>query len=145
LKKASNIFTVVLLSLSIFIGYTGVPVYKMMCTEDGHVNVSLSRDDAKCNHETETKNCCKPLSAQKHNDQQTSCCDFNNTFLKLQESSLVYTPQNCTGHILYAALLLFDSLKTTAPSNLACSSVKESPPLLWRKQQQQSITQIFRI
>ncbi|AMS26578.1 hypothetical protein AEM51_05605 [Bacteroidetes bacterium UKL13-3] len=144
MQKVSNIFTVIVLSLCILIGYTGVPIYKMMCNENGHTSVSISKDAVKCNHQTETKDCCKPITAQKNNEQPTGCCDFNNTFLQLHESSLVFAPQTSTGHILNPILSLFNNFKAIVPSSLAYS-YKLAPPLLCRKQHQQSITQTFRI
>lgn len=117
----------------------------MVCTEDGHVNVSISQDDAVCDHEKETKDCCKPVPS-KPAETPSSCCDFNNTFLQLQESSLVFTPQTTTGHVLSSSLVLFAPPKVIAPLSQSCaSSAPKAPPALCRKQHQQSITKVIRI
>ncbi|MES2559496.1 MAG: hypothetical protein V4590_07140 [Bacteroidota bacterium] len=143
MKKATNIFTACILSLSILIGYTGVPVYKMVCLEDGHVSISITNDDASCHHEAETKDCCKPIPKQL--PEPEGCCDFDNSFLQLEESSLVYTPQTATGHTLNATLVLYAPPKVIAPLTHTPSEKAPAPPLLCRKQHQQSRTQNFRI
>jgi hypothetical protein len=117
----------------------------MICTEDGHVNVSLSQDKAKCEHEKETKDCCKPVPAKQPETSSARCCDFNNTFLQLQESSLVYTPQTSTGHVLSSSLVLYAPPKVIAPLSHSCAAAPKAPPALCRKQHQQSITKVIRI
>ncbi|MES2779679.1 MAG: hypothetical protein V4651_07240 [Bacteroidota bacterium] len=131
------------MSLSILIGYTGVPVYKMVCVEDGHVNISLTHDAAKCSHEMEAKDCCKP--APKQQSKPVNCCDFDNSFFQLQESSLVFAPQTGTGHTLNATLVLYAPAKIIAPLTHSAAKKIVVPPLLCRKQHQQSRTQTFRI
>lgn len=131
------------MSLSILIGYTGVPVYKMVCAEDGHVSVSISNDDAACHHETDTEDCCKPIPKQQ--SEPEGCCDFDNSFLQLEESSLVFAPQTGTGHTLNATLVLYAPAKVIAPISHAAATAPKAPPQLCRKQHQQSRTQNFRI
>lgn len=116
----------------------------MVCSEDGHVSISLSDTGAACHHEAETKDCCKPIPKQQ-SESTTDCCDFDNSFLQLEESSLVFAPQTTTGHTLNAILVLYAPAKVIVPISRSTATAPKAPPQLCRKQHQQSLTQNFRI
>lgn len=129
---------------SILFGYAGVTVYKMICSEDGSIKVSLMHDDAACHHSTQ-KDCCKPVPV-KPVQESKDCCDYQNAFLQLDEISPVYEQQNSTGHILAVTAILFTPYSVAAQYSASLSTAPaHAPPLLQHKQSQQSITQVFRI
>lgn len=134
------------MAFSISLGYAGVPVYKMICAEDGHIQVSLTRDDAACHHARRTKSCCTPKAAKEQHQEPKGCCDYTNAFFQLEEISPVVEQQNTTGHILSAVAVLFPPY--AIQQYLAATSdshILHAPPLITCKQSQQSITQVFRI
>jgi hypothetical protein len=146
LKKLAHISLSVILAFSILFGYAGVPVYKMICSEDGHVQVSLTHDDAACHHEKQSKSCCTPKQAKQEPKEERGCCDYSNAFFQLEEISPVAEQQNTTGHVLSAIAVLFTPF--TIEQHLAAlsnSNILHAPPLITRKQCPQSITQVFRI
>jgi hypothetical protein len=131
------------MALSILFGYAGVTVYKMICSEDGHMQVSLMHDDAACHHQKNEKDCCKPVKQQKKTKE---CCDYNNAYLQLEEISPVHEQQNTTGHFLTAVAILFTPYTIEAHlSATGNNAVAVAPPLILHKQSQQSLTQVFRI
>jgi hypothetical protein len=134
------------MAFTIMFGYAGIPVYKMICTEDGHMEVSLSHDDAGCHHEQKAKSCCAPKQAKPQPVEPKGCCDYNNSFLHLEEISPVTHPQTSTGHFLSVVAVLFTPF--TIEELLAISydkAIVHAPPLMPHKQSQQSLTQVFRI
>lgn len=146
LKKILHISFSVLIAFSILLGYAGVPVYKMICSEDGHIQVSLTHDDAACHHEKQAKSCCAPKPAKQQHVAKAGCCDYDNTFFQLEEISPVHPQQNTTGHLLTALAVLFTPFSVEEHLAAFCSiDVSHAPPLTARKQSQQSITQVFRI
>jgi hypothetical protein len=144
LKKIIRISFSFLMVFCILFGYAGVTVYKMICSEDGSIKVSLMHDDAACHHSAQ-KDCCKPVPV-KPAPEPKDCCDYQNAFLQLDEISPVYEQQNSTGHILAVTAILFSPFSVAEHSSGTLSStLTHAPPLLRHKQSQQSITQVFRI
>lgn len=132
------------MALTIVVGYTGIPVYKMICLEDGHTSISVSAQGGECHHKAIVQDCCTPkhISAKP----TESCCAVANNFFKLNETTEVYQTQSSTGHLLHSITLLFAPVSTYLTA-LTASEVKQyfSPPLLSRKQSTQSIIQVFLI
>lgn len=144
MKLFVNRILCVLLALTIVAGYTGVPVYKMICTEDGHTVVSISKDDDGCHHKT-TLDCCSPKHVEQKTEPAESCCANSSNFIKLHESTEVYPQQTQTGHLLTSVAILFAPLAFTQKPIEVIGKSTAAPPLLSRKQPAQSFTQVFLI
>jgi hypothetical protein len=143
-KLLFNRFICFILALTIVVGYTGIPVYKMICLEDGHTSISISQAGGECHHQAVKQDCCSP----KHIKQKPteSCCANASNFFKLHDITEVSPTQSSTGHVLFPIDLFVSALpvfpvaaetQTTAPY--------AAPPLLAHKQAVQSIIQVFRI
>jgi hypothetical protein len=116
----------------------GIPVYKMICTEDGHTSVSIAPALASCEHEQED-DCCKPIHSS---SQKKSCCDFNQSTIKLDVCPTIYEPQLTTGHCIPSVEWFFAPPQILL-SGITCSTHNSSFPE--RKQCRQSVIQVFRI
>lgn len=98
------------MALTIVLGYTGIPAYKMICLEDGHTTLTLSNSESGCDHNEDISDCCKPTQSASSGD----CCAFENNFLKLEELPLVKQPQVTTGHLLMFVDLWFPIFNETS-------------------------------
>jgi hypothetical protein len=131
------------MALTIVVGYTGIPIYKMICNKDGHIVVSIAKNVAVCNH-TATKDCCAP----KHIKQTTpaeSCCANSSDFLKLHESSEVNEQHNHLNQVATSIPILVAPILLTHYNIKAKTHLTFPPPFLFRKQSTQSFTQVFLI
>lgn len=123
-----------MLTITIVVGYTGIPIYKMICSQDGHITVSIINKGLGCQHQSETKDCCSKDSPKDKN--VSSCCNFDNTFSQLDESTLVSKQQTQTGHILSLIGILvypFQLENTTGLNkqfNIAHNLLLRQPPSL---------------
>jgi hypothetical protein len=137
-------FICLLMALTIVVGYTGIPVYKMICLEDGHTSISISEQPGECHHNLVQKDCCTPKHiAQKPTE---SCCAGASSFFRLHETTEIFPTQSSTGHILHASVFLhvaFNFNHHAVVSRNICAY--NSPPPLLRKQPVQSIIQVFLI
>jgi hypothetical protein len=116
----------------------GIPVYKMICTEDGHTSVSFTQSLAQCEDEhPQEKDCCKPIQKS----EKSPCCDFNQSILKLDGCPTVYEPQLTTGHWIPSVEWFFAPLETTLSTNDHIQAYSFPD----RKQSRQSMIQVFRI
>jgi cytochrome c oxidase assembly protein Cox11 len=131
------------MALTIVVGYTGIPVYKMICTEDGHTVVSLSEEADDCHHKA-VLDCCTPKHI-KQNAPVESCCASSSNFFKLNESTEVHKQQNETGHLLTAITALFAPLNLQTYTSEVIATSSAAPPLLSRKQPAQSFIQVYLI
>jgi hypothetical protein len=130
------------MAISIVVGYTGIPVFKMICLEDGHTSVSLTANAGECHHEKVTKSCCAPTHIK--TEQADECCALNSDFFKLSAQTEIHQIQSTTGHLLTAVVVLFVPflVNQILPS---LSSNTEAPPLFCSKQPAQSKLQVFLI
>lgn len=115
----------------------GIPVYKMICTEDGHTSVSIAPALASCEHEQED-DCCKPTHTS---SQQKSCCNFNQSTLKLDVCPTVYEPQLTAGHCIPSVEWFFAPFET----HILIQNHTESLSFPDSKRSRQSVIQVFRI
>jgi hypothetical protein len=120
------------------LGHIGVPIHKMICSEDGHIVVSLLDQKENCSHNKNTKDCCKSIKKE-----TSTCCDYSSDFIQLHESSLVKEVQTKTNHFLNSTAFLFNQFtyNIVSPSNQLIKY--SSPPLCKLKQTIQSIIQSF--
>jgi hypothetical protein len=147
MKRISNISLSFTLILALLFGYTGIPVYKMMCGKDGKMTVSIVDLRDECKHDAEkhpAKGCCEPSQKQ----ETPSCCDHSATFFQLHEATVVSSTQNTTGHLLLSYDCIFNDLQLSSLFNHEDCSPNSNAPLLCKvkaKQSKESITQNFRI
>jgi hypothetical protein len=125
------------------VGYTGIPVFKMICLEDGHTSVSLTASTGKCHHEKATKSCCAPTHIE--TEQADECCALNSDFFKLSAQTEIHQIQSSTGHLLSAVAVLLTPFSAQFFSPPTLSPDTEVPPLFCSKQPAQSKLQVFRI
>lgn len=133
-----------LMAFTIVVGYTGIPVYKMICLEDGHTSISISEQDSECHHNLVKQDCCSPKHVQPKPAE--SCCAGASTFFKLHESTEVPFTLSSTGHVLFPITLFFAPQTAFIATNYTVATHQYgAPPLLAHKQPAQSIIQVFRI
>ena len=131
------------MALTIVVGYTGIPIYKMICNKDGHIVVSIAKNATDCNHSA-NKDCCSPKHI-KQTIPAESCCANSSCFLKLHESSEVNEQQNHLSQVATSIIILVAPILLTHYNIKA--NIHSTFPLLFlfRKQSTQSFTQVFLI
>ena len=139
MKKLLHLSVSLILAFSILIGYTGVPVYKMICNEDGHVLVSLMDQQQNCKHNDNTKDCCQPLKKE-----ASACCDYSSDFFQLHELTLIQESQNTAGHFLTATALFCYLQQNFSPSNHSLNIRNNTSPPLSKLKPKQTSQSLFR-
>ncbi len=134
MKVLTNRFVPLLIAVWLMAIQAGIPVYKMICTEDGHTSVSLT--PAQC--EEKEDDCCKPCPVT----EKSPCCDFNQSVLKLDGCPTVYEPQLTTGHWIPSVEWFFAPLQLSLSTNNNLTQDRSFPE---RKQPRLSMIQVFRI
>ncbi len=133
-----------ILALAILAGYTGIPLSKMICREDGHIEVAFSEGDSACDHETTpAKNCCKP---QQKKDAK-GCCDFDHSFFKIYTNTLVQQVKNETGYQAQYSIVLFSASTSPLFNHIELTGTNQNlpPPDEQKGSSILSLIQVFRI
>jgi hypothetical protein len=121
LKKLFNISLSFTLIAALLLGYTGVPVYKMVCGSEGKTVVSFTDLKGACHHQ-EKKSCCKPEK------DKGDCCDYFSEFFQLHELTLIKACQNTAGHLPVSSTFHFGPVTFSLAVATTPVSCNESPP-----------------
>lgn len=133
-----------ILALAILAGYTGIPLSKMICREDGHIEVALSEGDSACDHETTpVKSCCKPQQKKEAKD----CCDFDHSFFKIYTNTLVQQVKNEAGYQAHYSIVLFSTSTSPLFNHIELTGTNQNlpPPDYKTGSSILSLIQVFRI
>jgi hypothetical protein len=142
-----NILTWILL-VTITIGYAGVPLSKMICTQDGHVEVALLGNAEGCSHNSKPlkKSCCE--STADKDDADENCCNFEHAFNKLS-SAFTLTKSNIQikAYVQFMQLVSFISALFTTGFHPTQTLLADAspPPLLRHGSHFLSMIQVYRL
>jgi hypothetical protein len=112
MKKWVSQFMCFVMAAMLMVAQTGVPIYKMICTKDGHVEVSVQKSATACNDD-EINSCCSSNNNTQQT-KQTDCCDTENAFAKLSIPAEALLSGKCPLPAEVALLPIFITNSTTS-------------------------------
>jgi hypothetical protein len=149
-RKLLHIAVALFLSCCIVWGYTGIHVFKMVCSaENGKAVVSFTNVSNSCeNHQQpRKKSCCSHESAPQQ-EVAKSCCTYSYFHQNIEDESVTTPQQNSTNHYLQSIALnsmVCNNLNPLAVIRLNEVKPPNPPPAKHPKQGYLSLIQTYLI